>query len=77
MKARRTESKAQCMYRLSHEGQGNISFMAQGTISYFVTNDCSERGTKYVIVTRIGNHILVPLSGAKIRLYFQVINTLS
>ena len=30
-------------YRLSHEGRGDISFIARGTISYFVTTERSER----------------------------------
>ena len=40
------------MYRLSHEGRGDISFIARGTMSYFVTSKRSEPGTKYDIVTR-------------------------
>ena len=40
------------MYRLSYERRGDISFIARGTISYFVTSERSERGTKYDIVTR-------------------------
>ena len=40
------------MYRLSYERRGDISFIARGTISYFVTSKRSERGTKYDIVTR-------------------------
>ena len=39
-------------YRLSYKRQGDISFIARGTISYFVTSERSERGTKYDIVTR-------------------------
>ena len=39
------------MYRLSYERRGDISFIARGTISYFVTSERSERGTKYDIVT--------------------------
>ena len=39
-------------YRLSHEGPSVISFIARGMISYFVTRERSERGTKYDIVTR-------------------------
>ena len=66
------------MYRLSYERRGDISFIARETISYFVTSERSERGTKYDIVTSCCSiHILVPLSGAKIRLYFQIIYTLS
>ena len=56
---------------------------------YFVTSERSKRGTKYDIVTRAIKlilpsleciniyHIFVPLSGAKIRLCFQIIYTLS
>ena len=40
------------LYRLSHERRGDISFIARETISYFVTSERSERGTKYDIVTR-------------------------
>ena len=40
------------MYRLSYERRGDISFIARETISYFVTSELSERGTKYDIVTR-------------------------
>ena len=43
------------MYRLSYERRGDISFIARGTISYFVTSERSERGTKYYIVTRAKN----------------------
>ena len=39
-------------YRLSHQVRGDISFIARGTISYVVISECSERGTKYDIVTR-------------------------
>ena len=39
-------------YRLSYERRGDISFIARGTISYFVTSERSERGIKYDIVTR-------------------------
>ena len=46
------------MYRLSHEGRGDISFIARGTISYFVTSERSERGTKYDIATRATKLIL-------------------
>ena len=38
------------MYRLSYERRGDISFIARATISYFVTSERSERGTKYDIV---------------------------
>ena len=48
-------------YRLSHEGPGDISFIAGGTISYFVTREHSERGTKYDIVTRAIKLILPSL----------------
>ena len=71
------------MYRLSYERRGDISFIARETISYFVTSERSERGTKYDIVTRAIKlilpiyHILVPLSRAKTKLYFQIIYTLS
>ena len=80
------------MYRLSYERRGDISFIARGTISYFVTSERSERGTKYDIVTRAIKLILPSLecdnlfitylclyleAGAKIRLYFQIIYTLS
>ena len=73
------------MYRLSHEGPGDISFIARGTISYFITSECSERGAKYNIVTRAIKLILPSLecdnlfitylclyqsySGAKIKLF--------
>ena len=40
------------MYRLSYERRGDISFIARETISYFVTSERSERGTKYDIVSR-------------------------
>ena len=40
------------MYRLSYERRCDISFIARGTISYFVTSERSKRGTKYDIVTR-------------------------
>ena len=40
------------MYRLLHEGRGDISFIARRTKAYFVTSQRSERGTKYDIVTR-------------------------
>ena len=33
-----------------HEGPGDTRFVARGTISYFVTSERSERGTKYDIV---------------------------
>ena len=81
------------MYRLSYERRGDISFIARGTISYFVTSERSERGTKYDIVTRAIKLILPSLecdnlfitylcrvrtlSGAKIGLYFHIIYTLS
>ena len=78
------------MYRLSYERRGGISFIARETISYFVTSERGKRETKYYIRTRAIKlilpslkcdkpvyHILVPLSGAKIRLYFQMIYTLS
>ena len=40
------------MYMLSYERQGDASFMAHETISYFFTSERSEQGTKYDIVTR-------------------------
>ena len=40
------------MYRLSYERRGDISFIARETISYFVTSERSERGTKHDIVSR-------------------------
>ena len=49
------------MYRLSYERRGDISFIARGTISYFVTSERSERGTKYDIVTRAIRLILPSL----------------
>ena len=79
-------------YRLSHEGPGDISFIARRMISYFVRNERSERGIKYDIVTRAIKLILPSLecdnlfitylclyrsySGAKIRFYFLTINHL-
>ena len=50
-----------CKYRLSYERRGDISFIARGTISYFVTSERSERGTKYDIVTRAIKLILPSL----------------
>ena len=38
--------------------RGDISFIARETISYFVTSERSERGTKYGIVTRAKKLIL-------------------
>ena len=49
------------MYRLSYERRGDISFIARGTTSYFVTSERSERGTKYDIVTRAIKLILPSL----------------
>ena len=49
------------MYRLSYERRGDISFIARETISYFVTSERSERGTKYDIVTRAIKLILPSL----------------
>ena len=49
------------MYRLSYERRGDISFIARETISYFVTSERSERGTKYNIVTRAMKLILPSL----------------
>ena len=79
------------MYRLSNDGRGDISFIARGTISYFVTSDRSKLGRKHDIVPRAIKLILPSLEcdnlfitylclyvhGAKIRLYFQVINNIS
>ena len=48
------------MYRLSYERRGDISFIAR-EISYFVTSERSERGTKYDIVTRAIKLILPSL----------------
>ena len=50
-----------CMYRLSYERRGDIRFIARETISYFVTSERSERGTKYDIVTRAIKLILPSL----------------
>ena len=74
------------MYRLSYERRGDISFIAQGTISYFVTSERSQRGTKYDIITRAIKLILPSpecdnlfitylclYMKQKIRLYFQII----
>ena len=49
------------MDRLSYERRGDISFIARETISYFVTSERSERGTKYDIVTRAIKLILPSL----------------
>ena len=49
------------MFWLSYERRGDISFIARGTISYFVTSERSERGTKYDIVTRAIKLILPSL----------------
>ena len=49
------------MYRLSYERRGDISFIARETISYFVTSERSERGTKYDIVMRAIKLILPSL----------------
>ena len=78
------------MYRLSHDGPGDVSFIVRGIISYFVTSERSERATKYDIVIRAVKLILPSLerdnlfitylclyhgySGAKIRFYFLIIN---
>ena len=48
-------------YRLTHEGAGDISFIARRTTSYFVTSERSERGIKYDIVTRAIKLILPSL----------------
>ena len=53
------------MYRLSYERRGDISFIARETISYFVTSERSERGTKYDIVTRAIKLILPSLEHIK------------
>ena len=49
------------MYRLSYERRGDISFIVRERISYFVTSERSERGTKYDIVTRAIKLILPSL----------------
>ena len=49
------------MYTLSYERRGDISFIARETISYFVTSEHSERGTKYDIVSRAIKLILPSL----------------
>ena len=49
------------MYRLSYERRGDISFIAREMISYFVTSEHSERGTKYDIVMRAIKLILPSL----------------
>ena len=49
------------MYRLSHDGRGDISFIARGTISYFVTSDHSKLGRKHDIVPRAIKLILPSL----------------
>ena len=49
------------MYRLSYERRDDISFIARGTISYFVTSERSGRGIKYDIVTRAIKLILPTL----------------
>ena len=71
-------------YSLSHEGRRDISFIIRRTISYFVTSERSERGTKYNNVTRairlISNlecRVCSLYQGVKIRLYFQIINRLN
>ena len=51
----------QYKYRLSYERRGDISFIARETISYFVTSERSERGTKYDIVPRAIKLILPSL----------------
>ena len=64
--------------RLSHEGRGDISFVAQGTISYSVTSERRERKKKYDIVTKAIKLILPSLEcdktiyRAKMRLYFEI-----
>ena len=70
------------MYRLSYERRGDISFIARETISYFVTSERSERGTKYDIVTRAikllspgieCDNLFITYFITKIRLYFHII----
>ena len=51
----------QYKYRLSYERGGDISFIARETISYVVTSERSERGTKYDIVPRAIKLILPSL----------------
>ena len=43
------------MYRLSYDGRGDISSIARGTISYFVTSDRSERGTLILTLLQLDN----------------------
>ena len=45
--------------RLSQSRLGNIRFIALVTISYFVTSERSERGTKYDFVPR-AIHLISP-----------------
>ena len=61
------------MYRLSYGRRGDISFIARGTISYFVTSERSERGTKYDIVSRAIKLILPSLECDDILLYIAVV----
>ena len=69
------------MYRLSYERRGDISSIARETISYFVTSERSERGTKYDIVTRAikllspgleCDNLFITYLITKIRLYFTL-----
>ena len=36
------------MYRLSYERRGDISFIARGTISYFVTSGAANEGQNMI-----------------------------
>ena len=76
------------MYRLSYERRGDISFIARETISYFVTRERSQRGTKCDIVTRAIKLILPSLECdnrfitylclyREQKPYFQIVYTLS
>ena len=49
------------MYRLSYERRGDISFIARGTISYFVPRSLRSLVTKYDIVPRAIKLILPSL----------------
>ena len=50
-----------CMYRLSYERRGDISFIARETISYFVPRSLRSLVTKYDIVSRAIKLILPSL----------------
>ena len=68
------------MYRLSYERRGDISFIARGTIyrAYIVT-----RAIKLILPSLEFDNLFITYlclyqeAGAKIRLYFQIIYTLS